>query len=159
MTELQNLPPGSVDILTLSAPQLSSLQSRLSQELEHLTTSYTRLRSAQARFRDCIASIKTGVDKQADRTEILVPLTQSLYVPGQLADTNTVIVDVGTGFYVEKSTAEAIKFYNGKVDDLSKNLGDLEKVVQGKNENLRIVEEVLRQKVMAAQASTASAAG
>ena len=68
MTELQNLPPGSVDILTLSAPQLSSLQSRLSQELEHLTTSYTRLRSAQARFRDCIASIKTGVDKQADRT-------------------------------------------------------------------------------------------
>jgi prefoldin alpha subunit len=62
-------------------------------------------------------------------------------VPGQLADTNTVIVDVGTGFYVEKSTAEAIKFYNGKVDDLSKNLGDLEKVVQGKNENLRIVEE------------------
>jgi prefoldin alpha subunit len=74
-------------------------------------------------------------------TEILVPLTQSLYVPGQLADTNTVIVDVGTGFYVEKSTTEAIKFYNGKVDDLNKNLGDLEKVVQGKNENLRIVEE------------------
>jgi hypothetical protein len=70
-----------------------------------------------------------------------VPLTQSLYVPGQLADTNSVIVDVGTGFYVEKSTADAIKFYNGKVDDLSKNLGDLEKVVQGKNENLRIVEE------------------
>jgi prefoldin alpha subunit len=70
-----------------------------------------------------------------------VPLTQSLYVPGQLADTGSVIVDVGTGFYVEKSTADAIKFYNGKVDDLSKNLGDLEKVVQGKNENLRIVEE------------------
>lgn len=62
-------------------------------------------------------------------------------MPGQLADTNTVIVDVGTGFYVEKSTAEATKFYNGKVDDLSKSLGDLEKVVQGKNENLRIVEE------------------
>src|SRR5436853_413106 len=109
MTELQNLPPGAVDILTLSAPQLSSLQSRLSQELEHLTTSYTRLRSAQARFRDC--------------------------------DTSFVIVDIGTGFYVEKSTTDAIKFYNGKVDDLSKNLGDLEKVVQGKNENLRIVEE------------------
>jgi prefoldin alpha subunit len=70
-----------------------------------------------------------------------VPLTQSLYVPGQLADTNSVIVDVGTGFYVEKSTADAIKFYNSKVDDLSKNLSDLEKVVQGKNENLRIVEE------------------
>ena len=70
-----------------------------------------------------------------------MPLTQSLYVPGQLADTSFVIVDIGTGFYVEKSTTDAIKFYNGKVDDLSKNLGDLEKVVQGKSENLRIVEE------------------
>ena len=74
-------------------------------------------------------------------SEILVPLTQSLYVPGNLASTSTVIVDVGTGFYVEKTTSDAIKFYNGKVDNLSKNLGDLEKVLQGKNENLRIVEE------------------
>jgi len=33
---------------------------------------------------------------------ILVPLTTSLYVPGTLADAENVIVDVGTGFYVEK---------------------------------------------------------
>ena len=33
---------------------------------------------------------------------ILVPLTTSLYVPGTLADPENVIVDVGTGFYVEK---------------------------------------------------------
>ena len=35
-------------------------------------------------------------------TGILVPLTTSLYVPGTLADREKVIVDVGTGFYVEK---------------------------------------------------------
>lgn len=34
--------------------------------------------------------------------QILVPLTSSLYVPGTIADTENVIVDVGTGFYVEK---------------------------------------------------------
>ena len=33
---------------------------------------------------------------------ILVPLTTSLYVPGTLADTDGVIVDVGTGFFVER---------------------------------------------------------
>jgi hypothetical protein len=31
-----------------------------------------------------------------------VPLTASLYVPGTLKDADNVIVDVGTGFYVEK---------------------------------------------------------
>ena len=33
---------------------------------------------------------------------ILVPLTSSLYVKGTLADREKVLVDVGTGFYVEK---------------------------------------------------------
>ena len=33
---------------------------------------------------------------------ILVPLTNSLYVPGKLADVENVIVDVGTGYYVKK---------------------------------------------------------
>jgi prefoldin alpha subunit len=71
MTSVESLPPGSVDILTLSAAQLSSLQSRLSQELEHLTTSYTRLRSAQARFRDCINSVQTGVSGKPEGASLL----------------------------------------------------------------------------------------
>ena len=60
-------------------------------------------------------------------------------------------MDVGTGFYVEKSTADAIKFYNGKVEDLSKNLAEIEKAVGSKNESLRVVEDVLRQKVLAGE--------
>lgn len=91
-----------------------------------------------------------------------MPLTTSLYVPARLSATkaNTVLVDVGTGFYVEKSTADAIKFYEGKVKDLEKNLGDIEKGVGGKNESLRVVEDVLRQKVLAQQSSgTQGAAG
>lgn len=33
---------------------------------------------------------------------ILVPLTNSLYVPGKLSDPDHVIVDIGTGYYVQK---------------------------------------------------------
>ena len=33
---------------------------------------------------------------------ILVPLTNSLYVPGELGDIEKVIVDVGTGYMIEK---------------------------------------------------------
>lgn len=82
---------------------------------------------------------------------ILVPLTSSLYVPGQIADTENVIVDIGTGFYVEKSTADATKFYNEKVEELGKNIKELENIVNSKANNLRMVEEVLRQKMIAEQ--------
>jgi len=36
-----------------------------------------------------------------DKT-VLVPLTSSLYVPGKLRDVENVIIDVGTGYYVQK---------------------------------------------------------
>jgi hypothetical protein len=40
--------------------------------------------------------------KENDEKPILVPLTSSLYVPGKMADIDTYMVDVGTGYFVEK---------------------------------------------------------
>ena len=74
-------------------------------------------------------------------TPILVPLTPSLYVPGKLASTETVLVDIGTGFYVEKTPPAAQDFYSRKVEELGRNLQDLEKIVQGKQGNLNVVED------------------
>jgi len=50
---------------------------------------------------------------------------------------------------VEKTTDDAQKFYNGKVEELGTNVKELENIVNGKANNLRVVEEVLRQKVLA----------
>lgn len=133
-----------------------------------MTNSYQNLRVAQQKFKDCIVSVKDGVagsaqgtcghdcldqdisNKWLDKT-LLVPLTSSLYVPGKLASTSHVLVDVGTGFYVEKTTDDALTFYNGKVDELAGNIKELENVVNGKANNLRMIEEVLRQKMLVQQ--------
>ncbi|KIW82257.1 hypothetical protein Z517_05284 [Fonsecaea pedrosoi CBS 271.37] len=163
-----------VDITTLSVQQISALQARLSQELEHLSTSYQRLRAAQSRFRDCIRSIQDGVQGRSGDTPLLIPLTTSLYVPGTLAAPKsstsassttksskppTVMVDVGTGFFVEKTPADATKFYQGKVEELTKNLQDIEKVVGGKTESLRVVEDALRRKMVEEQPMQFGAGG
>ena len=79
--------------------------------------------------------------KRGTDTPILVPLTPSLYVPGTLASTETILVDVGTGFYVEKTPDAATKFYKAKVEELGKNLGELEKIVGAKQGNLNMVED------------------
>ena len=44
---------------------------------------------------------------------MLVPLTASLYASGTLANTNTVLVDVGTGYYIEvrEISAQIISSY------------------------------------------------
>ncbi|KAJ5107409.1 hypothetical protein N7456_004084 [Penicillium angulare] len=156
------LSPGSVNLASLSLPQLRSLQTRLTSELEHLTTSHAKLRAAQAKFRDCVRSINDGVTGSESkgttgRDEILVPLTSSLYVKGRLTDREKVLVDVGTGFYVEKTPEKAIAFYDDKVKGLDENLVELEKIVQAKNSQLRVVEEVLRQKMLSGEGADAGA--
>ena len=57
-------------------------------------------------------------------------------------------MDVGTGFYVEKTTKDARKFYEGKVEELEGNLGRIEEVVRQKTETLRAVEDGMRKKVV-----------
>ncbi|KAJ5926671.1 hypothetical protein N7516_008444 [Penicillium verrucosum] len=145
--------PQGINLASLSVPQLRALQTRLTSELEHLTTSHTKLRAAQAKFRDCVRSINDGVTgnekKGTDgRDDILVPLTSSLYVKGRLMDREKVLVDVGTGFYIEKTAPKAIAFYDVKIKGLEANLQELEKIVQTKSSQLRIVEETLRQKML-----------
>jgi prefoldin alpha subunit len=155
-----------VNIASLSVPQLRALQTRLTSELEHLTSSHQKLRAAQSRFRDCVRSINDGVvgsEKKgtAGKDDILVPLTSSLYVRGKLADREKVLVDVGTGFYVEKvcgvflqvrclrakfallqqTAPKAIEFYEEKVKGLETNCVELEKIVQTKSGQLRLFED------------------
>lgn len=40
-----------------------------------------------------------------------------------------------------QSTKDATKFYEAKVEELGANLKDLESIVQGKSNNLRVVED------------------
>ncbi|KAF8542123.1 Prefoldin [Trichophaea hybrida] len=143
-----------IDLSTLSVDNLAAVKKQLDDELEHLTASFQKLRQAQTRFRECIGAVKGGVnDVNAGKT-LLIPLTTSLFVPGTLSSTENVLVDVGTGYYVEKTTKDAISFYNAKVDQLTKSLTEIEKAVQQKGQNVRLVEEVLRRKALAGSSSS-----
>ncbi|KAF8473880.1 Prefoldin [Kalaharituber pfeilii] len=145
-----------VDLTSLSVQDLSRVKQQLDEELQHLTDSFTKLRAAQAKFRECIKTIQTGVSPDMEGKTILVPLTTSLYVPGTLSSVDTVIVDVGTGYYVEKSTEDGQKFYRNKVDMIQTNMADLEKIISQKSQNVRVVEEVLRQKMLSAAAASSA---
>jgi len=111
-----------------------------------LTNSFAQLKQAQGRFKDCFESVES-VKKANEGKTLLVPLTSSLYVPGEFADSDKVIVDVGTGYFVEKSTADALKFYQGKIDFVSVNLTKLQETITGKQNNLRVLVNVMQSRI------------
>jgi prefoldin alpha subunit len=101
---------------------------------------------------------------------VLVPLTTSLYVPGKLVDVETVVVDIGTGYYVKKvrpsacsadsakTKAEALAHYTEKTAFVQKNLDQLQATIERKQENAQSVVQVLQMKMQQAQAAQAQAA-
>lgn len=82
-----------------------------------------------------------NIVRPAENKSILVPLTNSLYVRGKLASASHVIVDVGTGFYVEKDIKSATDFYTNKVNEVGSNIKELENIIQSKTNNVRVIEE------------------
>lgn len=145
----------SVNDLDLS--QLGEVRRQLEEELSHLTSSFTQLKNAQARFNSCIESVKEVKPTNKSKT-ILVPLTSSLYVPGKLADADHVLVDVGTGYYVKKTRPQATEYYESKVSFIRKNLENLQETIQKRQDNLNSLISVMQSKLQAqAQAAAGSA--
>lgn len=137
-----------VNIDGLQPQQLGQVKRQLEDEVEHLTTSFTQLRAAQAKFKECLDSITIGL-RSDKHSHILVPLTNSLYCRGAHSAPTRVLVDIGTGFFLEKGISSACVFYEGKVNDLESNLRDLETILHQKIANVQSVDGALRRKMQA----------
>jgi prefoldin alpha subunit len=46
---------------------------------------------------------------------MLVPVTDSMFVPGKLASSTEVLIDIGTGYFLKKSIPGAVKILDKKV--------------------------------------------
>ncbi|ORZ21262.1 prefoldin, alpha subunit [Absidia repens] len=147
-----------VNLTDLDLSSLQNVKNQLDEELSHLTQSYSKLKNVQGRFTDCADSVNSLKSEQADEKQILVPLTSSLYVPGKLSNVEKVIVDIGTGYYVEKSVGDASNFYTEKVEYVKKNLSKLEENITGKQNNLRAIVNVMQDKIQEQQQQQQQAA-
>ena len=114
-----------VELTQLDVRDLGLIKEQIEGEVQSLTQSAVALQKAAAEFGksgrsiEQLASREEGADSMcyqystlsdwysnADHTagcSTLVPLTGSLYVKGTLAGADKVLLDVGTGYYVEAS--------------------------------------------------------
>lgn len=130
-----------MEIESLSLQQLSVLKSQLEEEIEKLTNSFAQLRHASTKYR----ASRIGVENLEGK-EILVPLTASLYVPGVVLDPDYLLVDVGTGYFVEKNRQQAIEFCDRKLVLLRENMNKLGNFINQRRRSLEIIIQTLQRK-------------
>ncbi|KAM3621708.1 uncharacterized protein V6R79_014796 [Siganus canaliculatus] len=142
----------AVNLTDLSLPQLEGLKTQLDQEIEFLTSSIGQLKVAQTKFVEAKDSLNV-LNKNNEGKELLVPLTSSMYVPGSLNDVGTVLVDVGTGYYVEKKVEDAKAFFKRKIEFLTKQIEKIQPTLQEKHAMKQAVIEVMNVKIQQLQQS------
>ncbi|XP_024878017.1 prefoldin subunit 5 [Temnothorax curvispinosus] len=111
----------------LNLQQLTMFKQQLDQELGVFQDSLHTLKIAQSRFQES-GSCLEKITPNTEGSEILVPLTGSMYVTGKLADANNVIVDIGTGYYAEKSVVDAKDYFKRKVEYVTEQMEKIQQV-------------------------------
>lgn len=103
-----------IDLNNLNIPQLSTLKQQLDQDLNLFQESLASLKVAQSKFQNSGETVEK-INPEMEGNSILVPLTGSMYVPGRLHDTNKLVIDIGTRYYVEKDNKTAKDYFQRKV--------------------------------------------
>ena len=153
--------PGmEINLATLSIQQLDQLRGSLVNEIQILQQSLSSLKMVQQSFTASEQAVDQLKPIEANK-EILVPLTGSLYVPGKLISSDRVLIDIGTGYYIQKQVDEAKKYFNKKIAFMSKQIEQLSPVLQQKAMTRDDVMEIMQYKQQMQQAvqKQAAAAG
>eukprot|EP01128_Nolandella_sp_AFSM9_P010032 TRINITY_DN6799_c0_g1_i1.p1 TRINITY_DN6799_c0_g1~~TRINITY_DN6799_c0_g1_i1.p1 ORF type:complete len:156 (-),score=46.13 TRINITY_DN6799_c0_g1_i1:104-547(-) len=139
---------GGIDIQSLSPEQLSQLAKQVEQEIEYMLQNYRAVQSVISSYSEA-REVLDELTPANKGKEIFLPLTSSLYVPGTLSNPEKVIVDVGTGYYMEKTVSSAQDYTERKLANLKKTSEDIEGSVESKRNSLAQITMVLGAKIKA----------
>ncbi|MEA2055875.1 MAG: prefoldin subunit alpha [Candidatus Thermoplasmatota archaeon] len=68
--------------------------------------------------------------KAEKNSEVLFPMGGSTFINGQIKDPSKVLFDIGVGVVTEKTSEDAIKQINKRIEDLRKTQGRLNSMMQ-----------------------------
>jgi len=148
----------AVDLTKLNLMQLTQFKNGLDTDLQFYQESLQNLKLAQSKFQESGDSL-SKMNSDSNGKDVLVPLTGSMYVPGQLSNPGKVIVDIGTGYYIEKDSSQAQDYFNRKVKYVTENMERVQAIGNEKAKIRELVMDVMQEKLKAQfqeQASKAS---
>ncbi|TKY50701.1 prefoldin subunit 5 [Spatholobus suberectus] len=122
---------GSMGLERMSVEQLKAVKEQADLEVNLLQDSLSNIRTATTRL-EIASSALNDLSLRPHGNQILVPLTASLYVPATLHDAQHVLVDVGTGYFIEKTMAEGKDYCQRKINLLKSNFDQLVDVASKK---------------------------
>lgn len=140
-TEQKQLP-----LSALSLDQLITLKSQLEGELQKLTASIQLTNETIAKTNSAKDSLAQFAATEPGK-EMLVPITESMYLPGVVEETKRPMIELGTGYFAETSVENATNFFNRRLTRLTKQQESLRVTFKEKQSQYQITVQIINQKL------------
>lgn len=138
---------GAINLDSMSVEELNQFRQQEEGRLQALTNRFAQLRAAAARLNASQMAV-SELSPASEGKEVLVPLTESVYVPGKIRDPNKFLVDIGTGFYVEKSAKDTTSFLDRKLKLVDANSENITKALQVTRTNIESLNMTMQGKML-----------
>lgn len=137
----------SIDLDSMSLDQLNQLKSSEESRLNAISNHYATLRASASKFQMAKTAL-SSLSPSHDGKDILIPLTESLYVPGKVREPSKVMVELGTGFYAEKSVKDAHAFLERKTKLVDVNSENVMEAITATKRNVNSIDVALQGKMI-----------
>ena len=122
-----------------------------------LQESFSQLKAAQGRFMVSLNGLEI-MKPGNEGKEVMIPMTSTLYVSGSLASVEKVLVDIGTGYFVEKNIADAADYYKRKIEFIKGQLEKLQGTIVAKRSQMGLFMDIFQMRMSRMAEAQASAA-
>jgi prefoldin alpha subunit len=137
----------AVNLDLMSLEELNQVKQQEEGRLQALSGRYAQLRAAAARLNASQMAI-SEINPSSEGKEVMVPLTESVYAPGKIRDPNRLLVEIGTGFFVEKSSKDTSGFLDRKLKLVDANSDNCTKMIQVTQTNLESLTGAMQGKIL-----------
>lgn len=145
-----------VPLSSLTLQQLMSLKGQLEQELSKLSTTISLTSESVNKAQQAKEALTSFSTSESGR-EMLVPVTESMYVKGVVQETKRPIIEIGTGYFVETSVDNANAFFSRRLSRLNQQQETLRLTFKEKQQQYQIVVQIANQKIQQQQQMRAMA--
>jgi prefoldin alpha subunit len=136
----------------LTLEQLLGFKTQLEAELQKLTGTIQLTNETIAKTLAGKDALMTFSNSEVGK-DILIPVTESMYVHGTVQETKRPIVELGTGYYVETSVEKAAEFVNKRVSRLKNQQEGLRNTFKEKQQQYQLVVTIANRKIQASRAA------
>ena len=115
--------------------------------------SYNGLQALIQKFEYSKVIIAEMIKEENKNSEMLMQITNYLYVPGKIENNKKFLIEIGTGYYAEYEGPKALAYYDRKMEFTKQTLDKAKKEMDEKRDIMGKVNVFIQKKALEQQAA------